>query len=352
MYKRGVIQLLYILEQKLKTLVDEKENLDMRKFSTMLFALLLVVGILAGCGGADEKETAQKDEGTKTEQKDKSAFPVTIKDAADPEVVIESKPEKIVSLMPSNTEIAFALGLGDEIVGVNDYDNYPEEALNKEKIGGMEFNVEKIISLQPDLVLAHGGTAMGSASEGLQQLKDAGIAVLVVNDAKNFAEVYDSIGMIGKATDEQEEAEKIIDNMKAKFAQIKEKAASIKAEDKKQVYVEVSPSPDIVSVGKGTFMDDMLTLINAENVITEEGWPKIDQEAIIASNPDVIITTYGFYIEDPVAEVSNRDAWKNLDAVKNKQIVDVNSDTVTRSGPRLVEGVEELAKAVYPEVFK
>jgi iron complex transport system substrate-binding protein len=326
-----------------------KGELKMRRFHTLLFALLLSIAVLAGCGAADEKETAQQDQGTKTEQT-KAAFPVTIQDASDQEVVIESKPEKIVSLMPSNTEIAFALGLGDEIVGVNDYDNYPEEALNKEKIGGMEFNVEKIISLQPDVVLAHKSNAE-SAAAGLQQLRDAGIKVLVVNDAKNFAEVYDSIEMVGKATGKTGEAETIIKDMKVKFEEVKKKAATIKDEDKKQVYVEVSPSPDIVSVGKGTFMDEMLTLINAENVVTEEGWPKIDQEAIIASNPDVIITTYGFYVEDPIAEVTNRDAWKDLDAVKNKQIVDVNSDTVTRSGPRLVEGVEELAKAVYPDTF-
>ena len=95
--------------------------------------------------------------------------------------------------------------------GFHDYDNYPEEVAKIEKIGGMEFNVEKIISLQPDLVLAHGGTAMGSSAEGLQQIRDAGITVLVVNDATNFDEVYDSIEMIGTATGKQEEAETIVD---------------------------------------------------------------------------------------------------------------------------------------------
>ena len=178
----------------------------MKRIYTLLFALLLSVLVLAGCGASEEKETNQSEQGAKTEQTEKVAFPVTIKDATDEDVVIEAKPEKIVSLIPSNTEIAFALGLGDEIVGVNDYDNYPEEALEKEKIGGMEFNVEKIISLQPDLVLAHGGTAMGSSAAGLQQIRDAGITVLVVNDATNFDTVYDSIEMIGKATGKVEES--------------------------------------------------------------------------------------------------------------------------------------------------
>jgi iron complex transport system substrate-binding protein len=99
-------------------------------------------------------------------------------------------------------------------------------------------------------------------------------------------------------------------------------------------------------------MNEMLKIINAENVVKEEGWPTISEEAIIAENPDVILTTYGYYTEDPAGVISSREGWQELDAVKNKHIVDVDSDTVTRSGPRLAEGVEEVAKAVYPEVFK
>ena len=323
----------------------------MKRIYTLLFALLLSVLVLAGCGASEEKETNQSEQGAKTEQTEKVAFPVTIKDATDEDVVIEAQPEKIVSLMPSNTEIAFALGLGDEIVGVNDFDNYPEEALEKEKIGGMEFNVEKIISLQPDLVLAHGGTAMGSSAAGLQQIRDAGITVLVVNDATNFDTVYDSIEMIGKATGKVEESGTLVSDMKADIEEIKSKVSSIKAEDKKNVYVEISESPDIMAAGKNTFIDEILTTVQANNIITEEGWPKIDQEAVIASNPDVILTTYGFYVEDPVGEVTSREGWQDMNAVKNKQVVDVHSDKVTRPGPRLVEGVEEVAKAVYPDIF-
>ena len=177
----------------------------MKKIYAYIFALLLSIGLLVGCASGEEPEnnqgaqTEQSEKGAETEQTEKSDFPVTIKDATDEEVVIQKKPERMVSLMPSNTEIAFELGLGDEIIGITDNDTYPEEALEKEKVGGMEFNVEKIISLKPDLVLAHGGS-MGMSSEGFGQLKDAGITVLVVNDSKTFADVYDSIEMIGKAT--------------------------------------------------------------------------------------------------------------------------------------------------------
>ena len=130
--------------------------------------------------------------------------------------------------------------------GFHDNDNYPEEVANIEKIGGMEFNVEKIISLQPDLVLAH-EDQWDSSAEGLQQIRDAGITVLVVNDAKNFDEVYKSIEMIGTATGKQEEAQKIVDDMKAKVEDLKAKAATIKDEDKKSVYGNISSSRNLCS---------------------------------------------------------------------------------------------------------
>ncbi|AIM14892.1 iron ABC transporter substrate-binding protein [Bacillus sp. X1(2014)] len=319
----------------------------MKRLHWLLLALLLTIGGLAGCGESKDQVQKEKNVEEKAEVKD---FPVSIKDASDQVVKIEKKPEKIVSLIPSNTEIAFALGLGDEVVGVSDFDNYPEEVNKKEKIGGMEFNQEKVISLKPDLVLAHASTALNSQA-ALQQLKDVGIPVLVVNDAQNFEQVYDSIKMIGKATGQSENAEKLIADMKKRLAELKTKAAEIK--EKKKVLIEVSPEPEIYTTGKNTFMNEMLSWINAENIAADqEGWIKMDQEAMIQKNPDVIITTYGYYVENPAEKVLSRKGWENVKAIKNKQVIDINSDRVTRSGPRIVEGVEDLAKAIYPEVFK
>ena len=102
---------------------------------------------------------------------------------------------------------------------------------------------------------------------------------------------------------------------------IQEKAAVIKEEDKKTVYIEVDPT--LFTAGKNTFMDEMLTMINAENMVTEEGWPQMNQEAIIAGNPDVIITTYGYYTENAVEQVLGREGWQDINAIKNKQVVDV-----------------------------
>ncbi|ESU31558.1 hypothetical protein G3A_16130 [Bacillus sp. 17376] len=315
----------------------------------ILLLMMAAAMILVGCGTEAQPE---KNEGKQTAQEQKAGFPVTVKDAIGEEIVIEEKPEKIISLIPSNTEIVYALDSGDAIVGVTDFDNYPEEAMSKEKIGGIEFNIEKMISLKPDLVLAPGSTA-DTVKEGLQQLKDAGITVVVVNDAQSFEEVYQSIEMIGQAIGEPEKADELVDSMKNSFAELKKKAEAIKPEEQKSVFVEVSPAPEIYTAGKNTFINEMLELIGAKNAAGDmDGWPKVDPEAIVERNPEVIVTTYGYYTEKPIEQVLARSGWNNVKAVKDQQVFDLHSDLVTRSGPRLAEGAEELAKAIYPDVFK
>jgi iron complex transport system substrate-binding protein len=328
-------------------LLQKSGGRKMKKLVSLLLIAFLTISVMAGCAGTTKQNAGGNQADT---AKTTAAFPVTIKDALGNQVVIKQKPARIVSLMPSNTEIAYALGLDKEIVGVSDFDNYPKDTLKKEKIGGEQFNTEKIIGLKPDLVLAHASSA-SIAKDALQQLRDAGIAVLVIPNAQNFEQVYSSIDMIGKATGETNKAAAVIKGMKDQLAAIKAKAASIK--QKKKVYIEVAPAPDIYTTGKNTFMDEMLTTINADNIASDQqGWVKVDQEAIIQKNPDVIITTYGYYVKNPAQQVLSRKGWENVNAVKNKQVIDVNSDLVDRPGPRIVEGVEALAKAIYPDVFK
>ncbi|WP_026575279.1 ABC transporter substrate-binding protein [Bacillus sp. UNC438CL73TsuS30] len=321
----------------------------MKKWYSLLLAMMLIIGVLAGCSEKQDQGKENKSAAGE-KQTEQAAFPVTIKDALGDKVVIEKKPERIVSLIPSNTEIVYALGLGKEVVGVSDFDNYPEDVTKKAKVGGQEINVEKIISLKPNLVLAH-ESAANIEKTALQQLRDAGIKVLVVKNADHFEQVYDTIDMIGKATGETGKVPVMIKGMKDKLAAIQAKAKEIK--DKKKVLIEVSPAPEIYTAGKNTFMDEMLAMINADNIAKDQkGWVKIDEEAMVKRNPDVIVTTYGYYVKNPITKVLNQKGWENVNAIKNKQVVDVNSDIMNRPGPRIVEGVENLAKAIYPEVFK
>ncbi|MFA1821982.1 ABC transporter substrate-binding protein [Virgibacillus oceani] len=325
----------------------------MKKVNIFLLTLLIIAGILAGCGAAEENGETDTAEDEITEENDQSAgdesaFPVTMEDSAGEEVTIEQAPESIVSLMPSNTEIAFALGLDERIVGVSDHDNYPEEALEKETIGGLELNVEMILSLEPDLVLAH----PTNPPEGIDQIKDSGITVLTVNDAINFDQVYESIEMIAAATGTETEGEEIIIGMQDDLAALEEKANEIAEADREKVFIEISPEPEIFTPGNNTFENEILTKINAINIAADqEGWVELSEEAIVEQNPDVIILSYDF-VEDPVGQVLSRDAWQDITAVQNEDVILVDTDIISRPGPRLTEGAETLAKAIYPEVFE
>lgn len=324
----------------------------MKRVLSLLFMLFLSIGLLIGCSSGDTDQSSESKEADNTEETGSTSFPIEVTDAFDNDITIEAEPEKIVSLIPSNTENAFALGLGDKIVGVSDHDNYPEEVNDIEKIGGLELNVEKIISLQPDLVLAHGSAAHNS-KEALQQIRDSDINVFVVTDAQGIDETYTAIEEIATITGTEDKAEEIISNMKAEFAEIQEKTAAIKDEDRKSVFMESSPEPDIYTGGNNTFWQELLTIIHADNAAEEQdGWVQLDPEAIVALNPDVILTTYGDYVDNPVEQVLNRDGWGEVTAVKEEQVFDVQSDLVSRSGPRLVEGAKEMAKVVYPELYE
>ncbi|WP_090926876.1 ABC transporter substrate-binding protein [Salibacterium qingdaonense] len=313
--------------------------------------------IIPGCSSGQDTEDAQtKNETRNTVQKESTSedetFPVEINDASEDSVTIEEEPERIISIIPSNTEIAFALGLEEEIAGVSDHADYPKEAAEKEKIGGLQFNVEKIISLEPDLVLAH-ASSLQQSKEGLQQIEEAGIDVLVVNEAASFEETYESINMIARATGAKAEAKEIISSMKDDVEHLREQASQIPEEKKKTVWMEIQPPPDLYTTGSGTFQHSMLKLIHAENAAgSEKGWIPYTTEDAVKQNPQVIITTYGQSVDgNPAAQIKNRDGWSNVPAVENGEIYHVNSNLVSRPGPRLAEGAEELAELIYPDVF-
>lgn len=325
----------------------------MKKIWQLWVTAALAALLLVGCG---QEEVKPEDNQLDTQQEvtvdeaviSETAFPLTLTDAIGEEITLEEAPKTIVSMIPSNTEILFALGLSQEIVGVNDYDNYPEEALEKEKIGGMEFNVEKIVSMNPDIVFAH-ESGLGVGEAGLQQIRDAGVTVYVVKNAADFNETYTTIEEIGRATGKFEEAEKIIEDMKAKVEEVKEKVANV--ETKKTVFVETSDVPSIYTPGKGTFMQEILDMVNAENIAADqEGWFVMEPEEIVNRNPDVIIVMYN-YVEGIIDSVKARDGFDSITAVKNNEVIQVDENLTSRTGPRLAEGLEEVAKAIYPEAF-
>ncbi|MFL0581036.1 ABC transporter substrate-binding protein [Solibacillus silvestris] len=313
----------------------------MKKWQLLSSAALLTL-TLAACNS--EKATDEQSAKDNTEVTEAAQFPVTIKDALDKEITLEKAPERIITLAPSNTEILFGLGLNDEIIAVNDNDTYPEAALSKESVGGMEFNLEQIISLQPDLVVAHESGLYSFNEQAIAQLESIGIPVFVVKDAKTFEETYETIEQIGKLTNKEKEAEEMIASIKEGIEEIEVKVADL---EEKSVFVVVGTDPELYVAGQETFISEMLEVLNVENAVPELDWPQYSSEQFVKSNPDIILVTY----ENDLAAIEENDAYAEMDAVKNANVKLVDSDTTSRQGPRIVEGIESIGEAIYPEVF-
>ncbi|MCH7320530.1 ABC transporter substrate-binding protein [Solibacillus sp. MA9] len=312
----------------------------MKKWQVLSSVALLSLS-LAACG---EKETDKQSINDSAEVTETAQFPITQMDALGKEITIEKAPERIISLVPSNTEILFGLGLNDQIIGVSDNDTYPEEALTKEKVGGTEFNLEQIIALEPDLVLAHESGMYSFNEEAIAQLEAVGIPVFVVKDAKTFEETYSTIEQIGRITNKVQEAKDIIASMKEGIEEIEVKVADL---EEKSVFIVVGTDPNLYAVGQDTFINEMLEVLNVENAVPELGWPMYSAEQFVSSNPDTILVTY----ENDIEEITTNDAYAEMTAVKNGEVKLVDADTTSRQGPRLVEGIESIAEAIYPEVF-
>ncbi|WP_342536876.1 helical backbone metal receptor [Sporosarcina sp. FSL K6-3508] len=326
----------------------------MKKFWQLLLTAMLAVLVLAACGNDSEKEETpvDSDEPAETEQEEQaggnsSSYPYTINDAVGEDITFEKAPETVISLIPSNTEILFGIDAGDKVIAVTENDDFPEEVKDLDKVGDYNVNVEKVISLKPDVVFAH-DMMLGSGEEGLNQIRDAGIQVVVIPTAETFEETYETIKIFGEIMDKNEEANKIVEDMKAKVEDIKAKAADIT--DKKTVLVENSDAPEIYAPGKNTFPQQFLDMINAENIITEEGWVMISPETIVDESPDVILVSYS-YVPDVVENIKKRDGFDTVTAVKEDQVIQVDENITSRTGPRLADGLEAYAKAIYPEVF-
>ncbi len=314
----------------------------MKKFWQLAATGFLAISMLAACG--DEAQPNEQQESVQKEENAAGAFPVTVEDALGKDITLEEAPDRIVSLTPSNTEILFGLGLEEEIVGVNDNDNYPEQVEEKTRVGGIEYNIETIISLQPDVVFAHESGLSGIEGAMIEQLESSGIKVFVVEDAADFEETYETIEEVAELTGREAEAEEIIASIKGKLTEIQSRLEDV---EPKTAFMVVGGAPDIYVVGQNTFMNEMLEAINVENAVKQDGWVMYSPEEFVAADPDSLVFTY----EGDDEIIKRNPAFAVMKAVQNNAMTVVDGDTTSRQGPRIAEGVEELARAIYPEVF-
>ena len=275
--------------------------------------------------------------------------PVTITDDLGVTVTIDKYPERIVSLSPANTEILFALGLGDRIVGVTEYCTYPEAALSKDKIGGFStINTEKIAVLNPDLLVA----ADGNSEETIAHLRELGYTIITVN-ADTIDTTLADIRLIGKAAGVESAAEELVSSMQADLAEIAEKT---KGAEKPTILHCMWTDPLWVS-GSGTFQDEMISAAGGVNAAAAEGgWVALTMEKFLTMNPDIIVVDsgdgMGVGTDDALKNFFLKDSrMQSLSAVQNERVYVVNADIIDRGGPRIVEGVEALAEIAHPDIF-
>ena len=275
----------------------------------------------------------------------------TVTDREGTEVNIPKKIEKIISTAPSNTEVLMALGLGDKLVAIDKYST-DIEGVNTElpQIDFSNPDAETIIGLEPDIVIASGHNKTGSTEDPFKAISEAGIPVVYIPSSDSIDGIYKDIEFIAEVVNEKSKGKEIIDDMKAQVDEIKAIGDTIA--DKKSVYFEISPVPYLSSFGKSTFLNEMIEIIGAENIFAnEDGWIAPTAESIIDANPDVIITN-AEYMDNPTGEIKSRNAWENINAIKNNEVYLVDKNASSRPSQNVVKALKQMAEAVYPEYYE
>lgn len=305
------------------------------------YLAIILIMILTGCQSTNSVEEVPGEEGTELTES------YTVTDDRGKEIKFDKIPETVISLQPSNTEILFALGMKDKIVGVTEYDHYPQEASEIERISDtINIDAERIIELDPDVVIAY---TIGEEDQ-LKSLEDLGIPVFVIQSAASFDDVYGDIAQISEVMGVKELGEQTIHAIRSQLKDVEEKLQGL--EDQKKIYFEISPSPDIYTTGANTFQQEFFDYAGVKNLFDDqEGWIKLTEEEAIQQNPEIIITTVN-YVEDPIAEIKSRAGWEQIEAIQTDRVYQLDADIMSRPGPRIAEAVELLAETAYPELFK
>jgi iron complex transport system substrate-binding protein len=282
---------------------------------------------------------------------------ITLVDDEGTLVTLAAPAQRIVSLAPSNTQILFAVGAGDHVVGVTEYDKYPYnftawfEAGNMTNIGGFSTpNKEVIASLNPDLILA---TIINDPD--VVTLRSMGYKVLVLNP-ESVNGVLKDIDLVGKATNTEAQATTLINSINTKLNSITEKIADANISEKPLVYYEVYYNP-LMSAGSTSWVNDVIDRAGGVNIFANETtqYPMISSETVVQMNPDVILlpTTMGTATPSygSIDQVKARPGWSAINAVKNNRIVVIDEDLFAEPGPRIADQVEIVAQALYPSLF-
>jgi len=303
--------------------------MKLKRLGICIVLLSLFVSMLAGC-------QSQFQPGTHTDDTGRA-------------VAIDQVPQRIVSFGPSITEILFALGLEEKVVGVSDYCDYPEAAKLKPKIGDA-FNpsLERIVDLEPDLVLT-------VEQEQLNRELDALGVKFMVLDPKDIDGILGNIELVGEITGIKKRAEELIKDMQNSISQV---IALMEDAPKVSVFFIIDATDPTLpwTAGTGSFIDALITMAGGENVAGEAvgAWVPFSLEQVVSSDPEVIIiqTMIAGIPTISKEELEEHPVWGEMTAVRQGKVYIIDGDLVSRPGPRIVQGLEAMAKIIHPELFE
>ena len=305
-----------------------------RKLSFVLLTLMLVV---SACGPTITPVP--------------TVAPISLTDGLGRVVTLAHPAPKIVSLAPSNTEILFAIGAGKQTIGRDEFSDYPTEAKSLPSVGGSmgKYNIEQIAALKPDLVLA----AEINTPEQVKALTDLGLTVYYLSNPKTLEDLYTNLETVAKLTGHATEAAALVDSLKKRVAAVD--ARILPLNSRPMVYYEIDATDPTkpYTYGPGSFGDLLLQRAGGANVGSSLSgqFAQMSLEQLVVANPAIIIlgdSNYGTTADS----LKKRTGWEELDAVKNSQVFPFDDNLVSRPGPRLVDGLEALAKLLHPDLFK
>ena len=313
----------------------------LRRFRMLrLTAVPLLIAVLAIAVACDDDTAGDGDDAAAG-----SGFPRVLQDADGVDVRFEAPPQRIISLSPGATEILFAIGAGDRVVATDEFSDFPAAAAALPKLTYTQPNPEAALAQEPDLVLM-----ATQQAEQIPQFRDLGLPAFFLREPESVEGVYAQILLLGELTGQRTEAEALVADMRSRIEAVVAKLSDI--DDGPRVFFELSA--DLYTVGPATFVGGMLELLHAKNIAAgaASAFPQLSTEALIDADPEVVLLADAEFEGGRPEDVAARPGWAGVSAVVNGRLYPIDPDLTNRPGPRIAEGIELLARALYPERFE
>jgi len=319
-----------------------------------LFRLLISLSILLGACAPAVQPTQEIQPSEVVAEPTAAPTDATIEmvDGLGRTVTLSVPAQRIVSIAPSNTEILYAIGAGAQVVGRDAFSDYPAETQSVADVGGGfgELNMELIVSLEPDLILS----ADIISAENIQALEDLGLPVFALANPLTYDDLLENLKIVGRLTGHVADAETLAANLGERIQTVQTTVAQSSFQPIVFYQLDSTDPAAPWTAGPGNFIDTLITMAGGVNVASDlaDPWVQISLEELIARNPDVIIVGDYTWGGVTAADVSARSGWEGIKAIQNNQVFEFDDNLVSRPGPRMVDGLEQMAKLLHPELFK